>query len=134
MIADLELAVHLVGRHVERAAADVGVTHAEAHVLAHLRPAAALTVGELQHASGLKRSTLTNVLDRLESRGLVARRPNSDDRRSYVVALTRRGAPVAAEVGETIERLERAVRRRVEARDLEGVRAVAAALAGISAP
>jgi len=92
----------------------------------------ALTVGGLQQASGLKRSTLTNVLDRLEARGFVERRPNPDDRRSSVVALTRRGRHVAAHVAEAIHEIERAVRRRVAARDVEGVRAVAAALAEIS--
>ena len=133
MIADLELAVHLVGHHVEQAASDVGVTHAEAHVLAHLNRTAELTIGELQHASGLKRSTLTNVLDRLEERGFVERRPNADDRRSTVVSLSRAGASAAGHVSETLEQLERALRRRVSARDLAGVRAVAAALAEMTA-
>lgn len=100
-------------------------------MLAHLHrgPQA---VGELQQASGLKRSTLTNVLDRLEARGFVERRPNPDDRRSSLVALTRSGRSTAAQVAATIRKLERAVHRRVSARDVEGLRAVAAALAEIS--
>jgi DNA-binding MarR family transcriptional regulator len=41
--------------------------------------------------------TLTNRLDRLEGKGLVARHPNPDDRRSVEVALTERGRKLTDE-------------------------------------
>jgi DNA-binding MarR family transcriptional regulator len=128
IVQDIERSAHLIGRHIERAAARLDVTQAEAHVLVQLHRGGAQTVGELQRGFGHKRSTLTSVLDRLDLRGFVDRRVNPHDRRSYIVALTRSGLDAAREVNAVVESLERTIRRRVTARDLEGVRAVAAAL------
>jgi DNA-binding MarR family transcriptional regulator len=132
MIAELERAVHLIAAHIERAAADLGVTQAEAHVLAQLHRHGPQTVGELQHGFGHKRSTLTNVLDRLDLRGLIERRLNPHDRRSFIVALTREGARAAGHVTLVIETLEEKLAKEVTRRDLEGVRAVANALARLA--
>jgi DNA-binding MarR family transcriptional regulator len=132
MIADLERAVHLVAVHIERAAADLGVTQAEAHVLVQLHRRGAQTVGELQRGFGHKRSTLTNVLDRLDLRGLIERRVNPHDRRSFIVATTREGGRAAREVARVVDDLERKVRREVGIRDADGVRRIADALAKLA--
>ena len=128
IVRDIERSAHLLGLHVERAAARLDVTQAEAHVLVQLHLGGAQTVGELQRGFGHKRSTLTSVLDRLDLRGFVDRRVNPHDRRSYIVALTRSGIDAARDVNAVVGSLERMVRRRVTARDLEGFRAVADAL------
>jgi DNA-binding MarR family transcriptional regulator len=132
MIAELERAVHLVAVHIERAAGDVGVTQAEAHVLAQLDRRGPQTVGELQRSFGHKRSTLTNVLDRLDLRGLIERRLNPQDRRSFIVATTRDGARAARHVTQVLDSLERKVRNEVTPRDVEGISAVADALARLA--
>jgi MarR family transcriptional regulator, temperature-dependent positive regulator of motility len=129
MIQDLERAVHLVAVHLDRAS--LGVTQAEAHVLSQLAAGPA-TVGELHHEFGHKRSTLTNVLDRLEDRGYVVRTVNPTDRRSLVVTTTRAGAAAARRVRKVLDELERAVRAEVSERDLAAVAAVADALRRIS--
>jgi DNA-binding MarR family transcriptional regulator len=129
MIQDLERAVHLVALHLDRASLDV--TQAEAHVLSQLAKGPA-TVGELHEEFGHKRSTLTNVLDRLEERGYVERTVNPNDRRSIVVTTTRAGAAAARRVRKVLDGLERTVRAEVSDRDLAGVAAVAAALRRIS--
>lgn len=128
MIAELERAVHLVAVHIERAAGDLGVTQAEAHVLAQLDRHGAQTVGELQRSFGYKPSTLTNVLDRLDLRGLIERRLNPHDRRSFIVATTREGARAAGHVMQVLDRLEQKIAKEVTRRDIEGVNAVADAL------
>jgi len=98
-------------------------------VLAQLARRGPTTVGELQREFGHKRSTLTNVLDRLEGRGLVRREVNRDDRRSFVVHPTAAGASAAKRIAAVVDDLERAILARTGDRDLAGVRAVAAALA-----
>jgi DNA-binding MarR family transcriptional regulator len=128
MIQDLERAVHLIAAHLERAG--LGVTQAEAHVLSQLLYGPA-TVGDLHRAFGHKRSTLTNVLDRLEERGYVERTVNPQDRRSVVVTLTREGTRAARRVRQVLDELEHAVRAEVSARNVAGVEAVARALARI---
>ena len=53
-----------------------------------------------------RRSTLTSILNRLEDRGLIAREIHPDDRRSYLLRLTRQGRPPASKARRTLERLE----------------------------
>ncbi len=132
MLTSLERASHLIGAHVERAARDLGITQAEAHVLLQLDRHGSTSIAALHHEFGMKRSTLTNVLDRLEQRTLIRRALSADDRRSFTVHLTRQGASVARKVAAVIDELEAAVRSRVSKRDQRGVEAVVRALAGIA--
>jgi DNA-binding MarR family transcriptional regulator len=129
MIATLERAAHLVATRIEMAANDLDITQAEAHVLAQVAKAGPTPIATLHREFGRKRSTLTNVVDRLEQRKLVRRRPNPDDRRSLVVHLTASGERVARRVTEVLDELESEVRGVVSERDVRGVKAVAAALA-----
>jgi DNA-binding MarR family transcriptional regulator len=128
MIEDIERATHLVAVHLERAAGDLGVTQAEAHVLAQVARRGPLTVAILHHEFGHKRSTLTSVLDRLEARGLVRRVVNPGDRRSFLVEPTSIGKHAGDAVVRVIDELEGRIRVRVTERDVAGVRAVADAL------
>lgn len=49
-------------------------------------------MAELADRLGLKKSTMTGLIDRAEQRGLVARAPNAEDDRATDVFLTRKGA------------------------------------------
>lgn len=49
-------------------------------------------MAELADRLGLKKSTMTGLIDRAEQRGLVARAPNAEDDRAIDVFLTRKGA------------------------------------------
>jgi DNA-binding MarR family transcriptional regulator len=130
MLASLERAAHLIGVHVERAARGLGITQAEAHVLVQLARRGATPIATLHREFGTKRSTLTNVLDRLEQRGLVRRELNPHDRRSFTIHLTRTGASRARRLARAMDELEAAVRASVKQRDARGVEAVVEALAG----
>lgn len=55
-----------------------------------------LNQSELGEAMGVDRSTVVAVIDRLEERGLVARRPAPNDRRSYALELTAAGRSLLA--------------------------------------
>jgi DNA-binding MarR family transcriptional regulator len=129
MIADLQRAVHLVAHHLDGTARELGVTQAEAHVLAQLHRDGPQTVGQLVEGFGHKRSTLTNILDRLEQRTLITRETNPRDRRTFTITLTRSGVGVAARVAEAVDELERSVRQQISSSDVAAIRAVANALA-----
>jgi DNA-binding MarR family transcriptional regulator len=128
MIEDIERATHLIAVHLERAAGGLGVTQAEAHVLAQLARRGPLAPGVLHHEFGHKRSTLTSVLDRLEARGLVRRTVNPGDGRSFLVEPTPAGKRAGDDVVRVVDELEERIRARVDERDLAGLRAVADAL------
>src|SRR5689334_16032305 len=124
--ATLERGAHLVGSYLESTLREIGITQVEAHVLAQLATAGPTPIATLHHTLGHKRSTLTNVIDRLEQRQLVRRELNPSDRRSFVVHLTASGRPVARRVTRTLATLESELHRRVAERDLAGLDAVVA--------
>ena len=87
-----------LARHVDRARGTVFAAHDlegwEFDVLAALRRAGKpymLSPGALVAQTLVTSGTMTNRIDRLESRGLVARQPDPTDRRGVRVVLTTRG-------------------------------------------
>lgn len=132
VIAALEATVHRVLDALAAELADLGLSHGETNALAQLAPGTRSTISELQAATGQRASTLTGVLDRLERRGLVDRRLNPADRRSFTVALTASGEVVNARVKRTFEELERQVRARVSPQAVSGYFDVLEALDGLT--
>jgi DNA-binding MarR family transcriptional regulator len=58
----------------------------------------ALTASELGKRTGLDSATLTGILDRLETAGLMERKRHPDDRRAILVCLTNKGRETAADL------------------------------------
>jgi len=87
-------------------------------------------VGALHEALAHKRSTLTSILDRLVERGLVTRETGTEDRRTFVVALTRKGKRVAVDTLLHLSALETAVKRKFTGATLDSFVAVLAAIEG----
>jgi len=84
-----------LAKHLDRARRDAFAAHElevwEFDVLAALRRQGrpyVLSPGELIRATLSTSGTMTNRINRLESRGLVIRQPNTDDRRGVLVKLT----------------------------------------------
>ena len=64
----------------------------QCHVLHLLEPGRPLPMGRLAGMLGCHASNVTGLVDRLEARGVVQRRPSADDRRIKVLALTAEGS------------------------------------------
>jgi DNA-binding MarR family transcriptional regulator len=62
---------------------------------------------------------LTSVLDRLTARGLITRDPNPDDRRSFIVRLTRSGSSKASKIHQRLESLEAEALRGMDRKAVE---------------
>lgn len=101
-----------------------GLAASEGHLLTYLLSYAPCPVSELVRVFGSKHSTMTSVLDRLEARGLVERKDNPNDRRSFHVALTRKGKTAAEKVNVLVQELEGAIDARVNERAQAGFRKV----------
>ena len=106
LIAPLHKATHQVGLYIHRELREIGISQAEAHVLSFLSARGPCSIADLHRSFGHRRSTLTSILNRLEDRGLIAREIHPDDRRSYLLRLTRQGRPPASKARRTLERLE----------------------------
>lgn len=113
---------------VERDLRELGLAPGEAQILCHAHQRGTCRVAELQRVLGIKRSTLSSMLDRLEQRGWIRRTVHVHDRRSVDVAITTRGGKIAARVQASHERLEKAILRCVRAEDVAGFHRVLAAI------
>jgi DNA-binding MarR family transcriptional regulator len=105
LIAAWQRVTHRLLSALDDELAGLGLSAGEVNLLAALADAEPATVRALGEATGQRPSTLTGVLDRLERRGLVERRPNPADRRSTLVAPTAQGRAAAHEVAAAFERV-----------------------------
>jgi DNA-binding MarR family transcriptional regulator len=128
-LSPIHKASRQVGIHFENQLADTGLAPQEGHMLSYLRSYAPCPVGEVVNVFGLRGSTATSVLDRMEGQGYIARRANPDDRRSFLLELTALGRRVAEDVQRLVDSLEAGIARRISPRDEEGFNAVMRAIA-----
>ena len=129
----LERGAHLVGSYLDATLNSFGLTQGEAHVLAELERTGPMAIGALHHEFAHKRSTLTNILDRLEKRKWLRRELNAEDRRSYIVSLTPQGRKVARQLSDVLDGLQRQLAATIPKGDSEGLERVVAALETIIA-
>jgi DNA-binding MarR family transcriptional regulator len=97
MIADVVLFNHAVS-------AKVGLGASDSQFMTLLQTYGPLTPRQLAEHTGLTSGTVTGVIDRLESTGLVTRKPDPHDRRKVVVtpsaeAIQEKLVPLYAEQG-----------------------------------
>src|SRR5467141_3864337 len=79
-------------------AAELELSPAQCHVLHLIEPGRPIPMGQLAETLACDASNVTGLVDRLESRGLVRRRPSAEDRRVKVLDLTPAGARLRAVV------------------------------------
>jgi DNA-binding MarR family transcriptional regulator len=125
--ASRQIAVHLSGQF-----AHLGLNGGEAHLLSYLSAYGPCPVGELLRVFGHKPSTLTSILDRLESSGLARRELDPDDRRSFLVSVSAEGRKAGQEVTRIVEAFEAAVLGRVTATELHGFRSLMEAIQDVT--
>jgi MarR family transcriptional regulator, organic hydroperoxide resistance regulator len=99
-------------------AAELELSPAQCHLLNLIDPDRPLPMGELAGAMSCDASNVTGLVDRLELRGLLQRRPSDEDRRVKVLSLTPLGKKVRGALLErmtssppTLERLSEADQR-----------------------
>jgi DNA-binding MarR family transcriptional regulator len=81
-------------RHFEEIEKSVGVTGAQLWALSEVANAPGLTVSHLAKSMSLHQSTTSNLIDKLESRGLIERVRSDTDRRVVAVWLTNEGKSI----------------------------------------
>jgi len=83
----------------------------QASLIGYVHEFGATTQTDLADRLGIGRAAIGSVIDRLQSRGLVERLPNPDDRRVWLVTITDAGAELAVAINE-IDAVLRAELRR----------------------
>ena len=77
-------------------AAELLLSPAQCHVLHLLEPGRPIAMNQLAEMLACDASNVTGLVDRLETRGLIRRRPSDKDRRVKVLDLTSSGARLRA--------------------------------------
>ncbi|HOJ52512.1 MAG TPA: MarR family transcriptional regulator [Syntrophales bacterium] len=98
-----QAAVKFLGQKV----ASLGITPIQSLILRLLGDSDEVTATVLAKRSELDMATLTGIIDRLEGGGLIERRTNPEDRRSFLICLTDRGRELAKKVEEIIKEANR---------------------------
>lgn len=98
----------LSDRHVR----ELGLTPAQFDIVATLGNTDGMPFRELGERTLITKGTLTGVLDRMEARGLIARRVDASDARRAHVSLTRKGTLLFEDVFPAhLQHLQRAFGR-----------------------
>jgi DNA-binding MarR family transcriptional regulator len=101
---------HQLDQRLEAALARRGLSGAKACALSSLAEAEQpLTLSELAEESSCVRSNITQLMDRLESDGLVRRVNDPDDRRIRRAALTSEGRKICKEAARVMAEQEQAL-------------------------
>ncbi len=131
-VSPLHKAERQLAEYMEADSRRRGVEPVEGHLLSYVTLYGPCPVSQVARVFGHKPSTLTSMLDRLESRDLLVRQPNPDDRRSVLVSTTPEGADIATELRKMLEDMEEEIYSRINARDLAGFQAVMRAIADLT--
>ena len=94
------------------------------HLLKSMPVDSGLTQRQVGEIVNKKPANLTRILDRLESKALVVRRSNPDDRRATLVFLTDKGRVLVEKVHGGFEKFSNQIVRHISEHDQETTRKV----------
>ena len=125
---DLSILPELIGYNLRRAQlaafADFAKTMAETQItpgqfgiMSLVAANPGLTQSALARAMRIERSTMVALIDALQVRGLIERRPSPVDRRSYALALSSGGEALLEQLKPMVRAHERRLARNLSAED-----------------
>lgn len=94
VMRELASAYHALNSYDARHLKQFDMTPVQAEIICQLGPGEVMSCGELADVAMVSRGSLSGVLERLESRGLIHRAPSRQDRRRMLVQLTDAGAAI----------------------------------------
>jgi DNA-binding MarR family transcriptional regulator len=103
------LAAQPIGRLIEHAIRESKMSAADYAVLSAVDELEPVTPADIARLTGAPRPTLTAQIERLQRAGLVKRRRNPSDGRSYMLELTARGRRTKDENGRALLAAHRAL-------------------------
>ncbi len=97
---------HVLRTRMAAALAEIGLTARMHCVLVHALEEERTQI-QLAEIGDMDKTTMVVTVDALEEAGLAERRPSSSDRRARIVAVTKKGAEVAKQSQEIVDRVHR---------------------------
>lgn len=93
-------------------------------MLLEIPPDGGRTPGFLANGLDLENSSMTGLLDRLEKKELIVRKPNPDDRRGVLIFLTHKGIEARDTIKSLVEELDRKLRAELSSEEIKVFRRV----------
>ncbi len=114
VLINLRQIIRATDLYSRRLSKEVGLTAPQLLVLQAIQTLGAVSISKLSQEISLSQATVTNIIDRLESRNLVARHRSTHDRRVVHATLTEAGSdkiqlaptPIQATFGKRFAKLE----------------------------
>lgn len=132
IVSPVHKALRQISEHLIRMMDEIDAPGWESHLLTYVETYGPCRVSELRRVFGYHPSTLTNVLDRLETEGLVSRQPNPEDRRSILIAVTPQGRRVGRRARNAVETFENEILQHLTEKDLNGFERVMTAVTEVT--
>ena len=129
VLVELRRIIRAAQMSAKQLAREAGLTTSQLVLLELLHLHGKMTSGQIAHAMKLTQATVTNLLDRLQERGLIVRQRGERDRRTVHVQLTREGEQRLAQAPQPLQ--HRLMERFVELQSWEKT-AILAALQRLS--
>ena len=104
-----------------RRPASGSITFAQMRVLWNLERRGNTTLGQMAKALGVSRSTITEMVDRLEAGRYVRRTPCQEDRRQAILDLLPRGRKILSEFARRRQERFRRLRQILDPGDIKGM-------------
>lgn len=122
LIAEAFLLAREIRCTVDRELGPLGITAQQAGVLMITRLHEGCGVSELAEKLDADTAGMTRLVDRLEAKGLVVRKPSTGDRRMVVVRLTREGEELTPELISAFRRTHERLLAGIPDADVERLR------------
>ena len=122
LIAEAFLLAREIRCAVDRELGPLGITAQQAGVLIMARLHEGPGVSQLAEKLDADAAGMTRLIDRLEAKGLVVRRPSTNDRRMVVVRLTREGEELTPELIAALRRTHQRLLEGIPDADVERLR------------
>lgn len=130
ILSPLHRAVRQVMLSLEEAIIDAGldVRPDEGHALSYIGTYGPCPTGNVQRVLGVKRSTVTSLLDRLVRRGLIIRQGDPSDGRVVLVQVTAAGRRLVERLDACALKLEQRIAEQIGTRDRAALHRILAAI------
>jgi DNA-binding MarR family transcriptional regulator len=128
LLLALQRATHATLQELAAKLVDLDLSASELNALGNLADGRPRTVSQLGVAIGIRPTTLTGVLDRIERRGYLTRGSRAGDRRAVLLELTPAGREVAATIRAAMAEVETGALAEVPPEAVAGFRQVLGAL------
>jgi DNA-binding MarR family transcriptional regulator len=125
---NLDISLRRLDQVIGRVISSLNLTIIEWYILRALFERDGQHASELARAVGRAATSFTPNLDKLQSKGLIERRPDPTDRRAVHIFLTTEGEKYRAEVQRTSQEVDTMMRRQFASEDLDAFLSVLADL------